>query len=285
MTASIPVIDTVAGATEAVSEARGRGATVGLVPTMGALHEGHLSLIRAARADNDVVVVSIYVNPTQFGPGEDFGDYPRDLPRDRVLASRAGADLIFSPSTKEMYADDHCTWVEVEGPTSGLCGRSRPGHFRGVCTVVAKLFGICRPDRAYFGEKDAQQLVVIKRMARDLNCDVEIVSCPTAREEDGLAMSSRNARLTKEQRAQAPTLYRALEAARGAANQGERDAAVLKVLVRAVLAEAPLGDVDYVEIVDAEDLTPQTTVAGRSLIAVSVRFGEVRLIDNISVSV
>jgi pantoate--beta-alanine ligase len=201
------------------------------------------------------------------------------------LASEAGADLIFSPSTKEMYADDHSTWVEVEGLTDGLCGRSRPGHFRGVCTVVAKLFGICRPERAYFGEKDAQQLVVIKRMVRDLDCDVEIVSCPTAREEDGLAMSSRNTRLTKEERAQASTLYKALETAREAVDRGERDAAVLIDLVRAVLAEAPLGDIDYVEIVDAEDLAPQTTVTGQCLIAVSVRFREVRLIDNISVSV
>jgi len=285
MAAAISSFDTVAGVRKALKKARAGGASVGLVPTMGALHEGHLSLIRAARVDNEVVVVSIYVNPTQFGPGEDFAEYPRDLPGDRALASQAGADLIFSPSTKEMYADDHSTWVEVEGLTSGLCGRSRPGHFRGVCTVVAKLLGICGPERAYFGEKDAQQLAVIKRMARDLDYDVKIVSCPTVREEDGLAISSRNVRLTQEERTQAPTLYRALGAARAAVDDGERDAAVLSDLVRTVLAEAPLGDIDYVEIVGAEDLAPQTTVAGQCLIAVSVRFGEVRLIDNISVSV
>jgi pantoate--beta-alanine ligase len=285
VTAGAPCFDDVTGMREALCEARTAGASVGLVPTMGALHEGHLSLIRAARAENDVVVVSVYVNPTQFGPSEDLDRYPRDAEGDRELASGAGADLIFSPSTREMYAADHSTWVEVEGLTSRLCGRTRPGHFRGVCTVVSKLFNICRPDRAYFGEKDAQQLVVIKRMARDLDTGVKIVSCPTVREEDGLAMSSRNQRLTVEQRSQAPVLYRALKAAEEAIGAGEREAGAVIDLVRATLTQAPLGDIEYVEIVDAENLTPVATVAGRCLVAVAVRFGDVRLIDNLTFSV
>jgi pantoate--beta-alanine ligase len=257
---------------------------VGMVPTMGALHEGHLSLIRIARAENDMVVVSIFVNPAQFGPSEDLAKYPRDLERDRRVAEEAGADLIFNPSVVEMYPEAYSTWVDVEGLTAGLCGRSRPGHFRGVCTVVSKLFAICRPDRAYFGEKDAQQLAVIKRMVRDLNTPVQIVPCPTVREADGLAMSSRNVRLTPEQRAQAPVLHRALELARELVRKGERDAATLDGAIRSVLVEAPLGEVDYVEIVDAANLTPISTIAGESLIAVAVRFGDVRLIDNLAVS-
>jgi pantoate--beta-alanine ligase len=267
-----------------LDEARARGARVGMVPTMGALHEGHLSLIRIARAENDMVVVSIFVNPAQFGPSEDLAKYPRDLERDRRVAEEAGADLIFNPSVVEMYPEAYSTWVDVEGLTAGLCGRSRPGHFRGVCTVVSKLFAICRPDRAYFGEKDAQQLAVIKRMVRDLNTPVQIVPCPTVREADGLAMSSRNVRLTPEQRAQAPVLHRALELARELVRKGERDAATLDGAIRSVLVEAPLGVVDYVEIVDTADLTPISTIAGESLIAVAVRFGDVRLIDNLAVS-
>jgi pantoate--beta-alanine ligase len=267
-----------------LDEARARGARVGMVPTMGALHEGHLSLIRIARAENDMVVVSIFVNPAQFGPSEDLAKYPRDLERDRRVAEEAGADLIFNPSVVEMYPEAYSTWVDVEGLTAGLCGRSRPGHFRGVCTVVSKLFAICRPDRAYFGEKDAQQLAVIKRMVRDLNTPVQIVPCPTVREADGLAMSSRNVRLTPEQRAQAPVLHRALELARELVRKGERDAATLDGAIRSVLVEAPLGEVDYVEIVDAANLTPISTIAGESLIAVAVRFGDVRLIDNLAVS-
>jgi pantoate--beta-alanine ligase len=283
---SIPVtcMSTISEVRAVLDEARARGARVGMVPTMGALHEGHLSLIRIARAENDMVVVSIFVNPAQFGPGEDLAKYPRDLERDRRVAEEAGANLIFNPSVAEMYPEGYSTWVDVEGLTAGLCGRSRPGHFRGVCTVVSKLFAICRPDRAYFGEKDAQQLAVIKRMVRDLNTPVQIVPCPTVREADGLAMSSRNVRLTPEQRAQAPVLHRALELARELVRKGERDAATLDGAIRSVLVEAPLGVVDYVEIVDTADLTPISTIAGESLIAVAVRFGDVRLIDNLAVS-
>ncbi len=289
MSGSTSFLTTTSEIRAVLDQARARGASVGLVPTMGALHEGHLSLIRAARAENDVVVVSIFVNPTQFGPNEDLQQYPRSLERDRELSAAAGADLVFSPSGEEMYPDGYATWVDVERLTEGLCGRSRPGHFRGVCTVVTKLLNICRPDRAYFGEKDAQQLAVVKRMVRDLNLRVEIVACPIVREADGLAMSSRNVRLSGEARAQAPALYRALSVARDLVREGKRDGAVLDAAalnqaIRAMLAEAPLGDVDYVEIVRADDLTPVATIAGECLIALAVRFGDVRLIDNIRVT-
>jgi len=282
---SIACLSTIAEVRRVLDEARARGASVGMVPTMGALHEGHLSLIRAARAENDVVVVSVFVNPTQFGPQEDLEKYPRDLDRDLALCGQAGADLVFSPEVKEMYAESHSTWVEVVGLTDGLCGRSRPGHFRGVCTVVTKLLNICEPQRAYFGEKDAQQLAVIRRMVRDLDMRVRIVPCPTVREADGLAMSSRNVRLAPEHRAQAPVLYRALKTARDLVTEGERDPAKLHATVMSVLSEAPSGEVDYVEIVDASDLTPVGTIEGDCLIALAVRFGDVRLIDNIRVSV
>jgi pantoate--beta-alanine ligase len=267
----------------ALDQARGHGATVGLVPTMGALHEGHLSLIRVARAQNDVVVVSIFLNPTQFGSGEDFNRYPQDLERDRVLAAAAGADLVFNPTVDEMYPEAFSTWVEVEGLTAGLCGMSRPGHFRGVCTVVTKLLNICAPHRAYFGEKDAQQLAVVKRMVRDLDVRVDIVSCPTVREPDGLALSSRNTRLTAQERAEAPVLYRALATASELVRSGERDAGALKGSIRSVLAEAHLGHVDYVDIVRADDLTPVAAVSGECLIALALWFGGTRLIDNITV--
>jgi pantoate--beta-alanine ligase len=267
----------------ALDQARGHGATVGLVPTMGALHEGHLSLIRVARAQNDVVVVSIFLNPTQFGSGEDFNRYPQDLERDRVLAAAAGADLVFNPTVDEMYPEAFSTWVEVEGLTAGLCGMSRPGHFRGVCTVVTKLLNICAPHRAYFGEKDAQQLAVVKRMVRDLDVRVDIVSCPTVREPDGLALSSRNTRLTAQERAEAPVLYRALATASELVRSGERDAGALKGSIRSVLAEAHLGRVDYVDIVRADDLTPVAAVSGECLIALALWFGGTRLIDNITV--
>ncbi len=284
MTVAIPCLTTVAEVRVALDAMRVQGATIGLVPTMGALHEGHLSLIRAARGVNDVVVVSIFVNPTQFGPNEDLERYPRDLDRDRGLCAKAGADLVFNPAVAEMYPDGFSTWVEVEGLTAGLCGRSRPGHFRGVCTVVTKLTNICRPDRAYFGEKDAQQLAVISRMARDLDMGVEIVACPTVREADGLAMSSRNVRLTPAQRAQAPLLYRALADAKKLVQDGERDADVLCRVMRSILAEASLGELDYLEIVRADDLTPVAAIEGDCLVAVAVRFGGTRLIDNIRVT-
>ena len=267
-----------------LEEARARELSIGLVPTMGALHEGHLSLIRTARSENDLVVVSIFVNPTQFGPREDLALYPRDIGSDLTLAEAAGADLAFGPTVGEMYPKGFSTWVDVEGLTVGLCGSSRPGHFRGVCTVVAKLFDICRPNRAYFGQKDAQQLAVIRRMVRDLDMEVEIVACPTVREPDGLAMSSRNRRLTAPQRAQSAALYRALLVAEALVRDGEREAAVLDDAVRRVLAEADLARIDYVEIVRANDLSPVATVSGECLIALAVWFGDTRLIDNVVVT-
>jgi pantoate--beta-alanine ligase len=283
---TIPRVATVAEVRRAIGEVRALGASVGMVPTMGALHEGHLSLIRAARAENDTVVVSIFVNPTQFGPNEDLKRYPRMLARDCELSQAAGADLVFCPTEEEMYPAGFATWVDVEGLTEGLCGRSRPGHFRGVCTVVTKLLNICAPDRAYFGEKDAQQLAVITRMVRDLDMPIAIVPCVTVRESDGLAMSSRNVRLTPEERAEAPALYRALTRAKELVAIGERDAAVLDRAIRDALTEAPLGEVDYVEIVSAETLAPVTAIAGTCVVALAVRFdgSGTRLIDNIRLS-
>ncbi len=271
---------TIAALRAALIEMRKAGRSVGLVPTMGALHEGHLSLIRRAREENDVVVVSVFVNPTQFGPQEDYSRYPRDLSRDTALAVEAGADLVFAPAAEEMYLPGHSTWVEVEGLTDGLCGASRPGHFRGVCTVVTKLFALCRPDRAYFGQKDAQQLAVIRRMERDLNLGVDVVSCAIVREDDGLALSSRNVYLTPEERAQAVVLSRSLRAAEQLVAEGEHRAKAIEATVRQVLAEATLGEVDYVALVDAEELTPVEVIAGEVLLALAVRFGGTRLIDN-----
>jgi pantoate--beta-alanine ligase len=250
---------------------------------MGALHEGHLSLVRRARAENGLVAVPVFVNPTQFGVAADLETYPRDLHRDRDLAQRAGADLVFSPSVEEMYPQGFSTWVEVEGLTQGLCGASRPGHFRGVCTVVLKLLNICTPDRVYFGEKDFQQLTVVTRMVRDLDLPVKVVACPTVREADGLALSSRNVRLGREERAQAPVLHRALVEARRLVARGERDAGALRAAVLAVIAEAPLARVDYAEIVGAEDLKPVREISGKCLVAVAAWFGETRLIDNMVV--
>jgi pantoate--beta-alanine ligase len=281
--ATVRCIETIAGLRAELDAARGRGAAIGFVPTMGALHEGHLSLIRAARERDDVVVVSIFVNPTQFNAGEDLEKYPRDLGRDLELAAAAGADLVFAPSVPEMYKPGAFTWVDVGGLTEGLCGAARPGHFRGVCTVVTKLLNICGPDRTYFGEKDAQQLAVIKRMVRDLDMRVEIVLCPTVREPDGLAMSSRNVRLSPAERVQAPVLYRALTAARVAIENGERDVERLEADICAALADADLARIDYVEIVDADTLEPVATVDRSCLVALAVFFGAVRLIDNVTV--
>lgn len=261
----------------------GRSFEVGLVPTMGSLHEGHLSLTRRARAENDLVVMSLFVNPTQFGAGEDFDRYPRDLDRDLHLAGDMGVDVVFHPVPGEMYDSGHCTWVDVEGLTDHLCGAGRPGHFRGVATVVTKLFGLCRPERAYFGQKDAQQALLIRKMAADLDLGVDVVVCPIVREPDGLALSSRNIYLTPAERAQAPMLFRALREAEAAIAAGERDAGVVLETVRNVLAEAPLGRADYVEVVAADDLQPLDVIAGDVVVAVAVRFGGTRLIDNVMV--
>ncbi len=279
----ISSVATIAELREKVADARKTDLSVGLVPTMGALHEGHLSLMRRARSENDLVVASIFVNPLQFAPTEDLQRYPRDLAGDLALAAEAGVDLVFCPEPAEMYPPGFVTWVEVEGLGDRLCGASRPRHFRAVTTVVAKLLHICRPDRAYFGLKDAQQFVIIRRMVRDLNIPVGLVGCPTVREPDGLAMSSRNLYLTAQEREQAPALYRALQAAEAAIDEGVRDVAAIRHVMDKLLAEATLGDVEYVEIVGMDDLLPVREIDGECLIAVAVRFGGTRLIDNVIV--
>lgn len=261
-------------------EQRRIGARVGFVPTMGYLHEGHLSLVKLARARSDWVVVSIFVNPTQFGPGEDFASYPRDWDRDERLCREAGVDLLFAPSAEAMYAPDASIEVAEKRLSSGLCGASRPGHFDGVCTVVAKLFNLVQPTCAVFGEKDAQQLRVIRRMVRDLNTPVEIVPGPIVREPDGLAMSSRNARLKPDEREQAVCLCRALDAVEKAFADGERDADVLRKLARSVIEQASLARVDYVELVDDETLEPLILIERPALCALAVYFPSARLIDN-----
>ena len=259
---------------------RARGGSVGLVPTMGYLHEGHLSLVRRCRAENDVVVASIFVNPTQFGPGEDLSSYPRDLDRDRELLASAGTDLVFAPEPEALYAPDASTWVEETRLASGLCGASRPGHFRGVCTVVLKLFQIVGPQRAYFGEKDYQQLQVIRRMVRDLDVPVEVVGCPLVREPDGLARSSRNVYLSPEERSLALGLSRALEAAQEAARRGDRDASSLVRTARERLEGDSRIQVDYLELVDPQTLERVPRLDREARLVMAVRVGRTRLLDN-----
>ena len=265
---------------EACAAARAEGKTVGFVPTMGALHDGHLSLVRRIRAQADLTVVSIFVNPTQFGSGEDFTRYPRDLVRDADLLAREGGNILFAPEPDEIDPRGAATFVEVAGLSDKLEGRSRPGHFRGVATVVTKLFEIVRPHVAAFGQKDAQQVLVIKTLVRDLMMDVELLVLPTKREEDGLAMSSRNALLTPEERRAARAIPRALEAVRNALEAGERDRDKLLAAGKAILVEAPLLRIDYVELVDPDRLEPVTRVQGEMLLAVAVFAGAIRLIDN-----
>jgi pantoate--beta-alanine ligase len=273
------------GLREALSSARRDGSSIGLVPTMGALHEGHLSLIRAARAANDLVVVSVFVNPTQFGPSEDFEAYPRDEARDAALAAEAGTDILYAPPVAEVYPDGFATTVEVSGLTEVLCGdpASRgPEHFRGVTTIVAKLFNTVQPDVAYFGRKDAQQALVIERMARDLDFPVRVEVLPTVREEDGLAMSSRNRYLTDDDRRRAGAIPRALAAAREAADRGEP----LDSALDAARAELRGADIEpeYLEARDAEDLSPVAELNGHPiLLAVAARVGKARLIDNLTI--
>jgi pantoate--beta-alanine ligase len=255
--------------------------TVGLVPTMGALHAGHLALVRAAKAQSDVVVVSIFVNPLQFGPSEDLAKYPRNFERDRELLQREGVDFIFAPSVEEMYPPGAITYVTVEGLTDKLCGRSRPGHFRGVTTVVSKLFNIVEPERAFFGQKDAAQATVIRRMVRDLNIPVQVVVCPIVREPDGLAMSSRNAYLDPSQRESALVLYRALMAAQESFARGERNVKALLEAGRNAFAQEPSMRLDYFEIVDRETLDPVDDLTRGALVAVAASVDKTRLIDNI----
>ncbi|WP_457679551.1 pantoate--beta-alanine ligase [Thermovibrio sp.] len=257
------------------------GKEVGFVPTMGYLHEGHLSLVRRARRENEVVVVSIFVNPTQFGPNEDFERYPRDLERDLELLKKEGVDLVFTPSAEEIYPEGFSTSVEVKGLTEGLCGAKRPGHFRGVATIVAKLLNIVMPERAYFGEKDYQQLQVIKRLVSDLNIPVKVVGCPIVREEDGLALSSRNTYLSKKERESALSLYRGLKLAKELFERGERKPERIKKEVRKLILSHPkVEKIDYVEIVDGTTLKPVNEVKEGDLIALAVFVGKTRLIDN-----
>ena len=264
-----------------IAAQRRQGRSVGLVPTMGALHEGHLSLIRLAKQRTKYVVVSIFVNPAQFGPKEDFSKYPRDLKRDAALCKAAGADLIFAPKVKDVYPDNYRTYVTVEQLTEGLCGASRPGHFRGVATVVAKLFNMVQPDIAVFGQKDAQQAAVIRQMARDLDFPVEIVIGPIVREADGLAMSSRNAYLTPAERAQATALHHSLNLAKWLVRSGRRESGMVKrEMTRLIEREAPLGAVDYIEVVDNGTLRPIKKIINNALIALAVKFPSARLIDN-----
>jgi len=263
--------------------ARRAGDIVGLVPTMGFFHEGHLSLMRRARAECGMIVVSLFVNPTQFAPGEDLAAYPKDFERDCALAGAEGVDVMFAPEAGEMYAEDHATFINVDRITGNLCGASRPGHFRGVATVVAKLFHICGPQRAYFGLKDYQQVRVIETMIRDLNFPVELVRCPIVREPDGVAMSSRNSYLSADERRAATILRRSLVAAGKRIEQGERDGAAITRQLREAIETEPLSSVDYAEVVDAESLVPLDRIESAALLAVAVRIGRARLIDNLVV--
>ena len=263
-----------------VKEWKKQGMSVALVPTMGYLHEGHKSLMERARKENDKVVVSIFVNPMQFGPKEDLESYPRDLDRDSKVCEAAGVDLIFHPEVEEMYGPDFHAYVDMHTLPEKLCGASRPVHFRGVQTVVSKLFHIIPADRAYFGQKDAQQLAIIRRMVMDLNFDIEIIGCPIIREEDGLAKSSRNTYLSEEERKQAVILNQSLEAAMDAINAGEKDAAKVKQIIIDKLHTCPLAKIDYVEVVSFDTIQPIEKVEGAVLIAIAVYIGTTRLIDN-----
>ena len=277
------LVKTVAELQQIVKETKKAGKSIGLVPTMGALHEGHASLIKAAHAENDFTIVSDFVNPTQFGPTEDLDAYPRTLDHDCKLAEEMGADVLFAPSPNEMYPSRDMTWVEVTGDiTKVLCGRTRPIHFRGVATVVSKLFNLAQPDKAYFGQKDAQQAQVLKRMVKDLFFPLEIRVMPIVRETDGLAKSSRNVYLNAAERSAAVILSKALAKAKAAFEAGERDSAKLIALVTEMIQTEPLSNIDYVEMYQLPDLTPaEKTITTDHLLAVAVKFGTTRLIDNV----
>lgn len=281
------LVKTVAELQAIVKEVKKSGRTIGLVPTMGALHEGHASLIRAAHAENDFTIVSDFVNPTQFGPTEDLDAYPRTLDRDCELAEAMGADVLFAPSPKEMYPSKDMTWVEVTGDiTKVLCGRTRPIHFRGVATVVSKLFNLAQPDKAYFGQKDAQQAQVLKRMVKDLFFPLEIRVMPIVREEDGLAKSSRNVYLSPEERKAAVILNRALKKAEAAFAAGERNSAKLVALTADMIRTEPMSNIDYVEMYQLPELTEaEAEITTDHLLAVAVKFGTTRLIDNVVLAV
>ena len=276
----ITIVKTIEEVRAQVKAWRAEGLTVGLVPTMGYLHEGDQGLIARWVAEDDRTVVSDFVNPIQFGPTEDLATYPRDIERDAALCVSTGANLFFDPEADEMYAPDFCTYVDMDHLTKGLCGKTRPIHFRGVCTVVSKLFHIVQPDRAYFGQKDAQQLAVIRRMVRDLNMPLTIVGCPIIREEDGLAKSSRNTYLSAEERKAALCLSRGLNKGKAAVEAGETDAEKVKAIITAEIEAEPLSRIDYVEIVDWNNLEPVSSTEGSILAAVAVYIGKTRLIDN-----
>jgi len=278
----LPVLlRTVAEVRSAVAAARQGGQAIRLVPTMGALHDGHGALIERAERDGGLVVVTIFVNPAQFGPGEDFDRYPRDMERDLAFCAARGVDLVFAPAAEEMYPKGFATKVEVAGVGEGLCGASRPGHFAGVATIVAKLFNIVAPDVAYFGQKDVQQVAVLRRMAADLNFPLELLIVPTVREPDGLAMSSRNAYLTPAERAAAPALYRALRKGAGLLDGGERDPGRVRTAVAEEIKAAGAFRLVYVEVVDPDTMRPLDRVGDRALIALAAHLGKTRLIDNV----
>ena len=274
------VIRSVKSIQQFIKRAKLAGKTVGFVPTLGALHDGHRSLLRRCRRENDIVVLSIFVNPEQFGPKEDFAKYPRREPVDKKLAKKEKVDILFIPTAKEMYPAGYLTYVEVERMTQGLCGRSRPGHFRGVTTVVGKLLNIIMPDVLYLGQKDAQQAAVVTRMVRDLNFLVRCKICPTVREADGLAMSSRNQYLSAGQRKEAAVLYRSLKEARQGVAAGNRLATVIVGRIRSRITRESSGGIDYIECVDADTFMPLKRIQGRTIVALAVWFGKTRLIDN-----
>ncbi|MCK4914131.1 MAG: pantoate--beta-alanine ligase [Planctomycetes bacterium] len=277
------ISETIKSVRELVNAARNAGKRIGFVPTMGALHIGHISLIETAVKQCDFVVVSIFVNPTQFGIGEDFQKYPRPLETDLEICKKAGVDVVFAPSIKEMYPNENLTWVNVEKVTESLCGKSRPSHFRGVATVCAKLFNIVAPDFAYFGQKDAQQAVVIRQMVYDLNLPVEIVVCPTVREKDGLAVSSRNQYLSRQHKKDAALIYKSLQKCRQMILAGETDVSVIIDCISKVLNQSLAIEIEYISVVDAQTLQNLTKISGKILAAIAVKIGSTRLIDNILV--
>ena len=276
------IVKTVNEIKEQIAKWRREGLTVGLVPTMGYLHEGHASLIAASVRDNDRTVVSVFVNPIQFAPNEDLASYPRDINHDSALCEEYGADIIFNPEPSEMYPQGFSTFVDMDVLTKELCGITRPTHFRGVCTVVSKLFNIVTPDRAYFGEKDAQQLAVIRHMVRDLNMNLEIIGCPIVREEDGLAKSSRNTYLSAEERKAALVLSKAIFRGKKMAEDGERDAEKITSAMKELISSEPLAKIDYVKIVDSETMQQVGKIEKPILCAIAVYIGKTRLIDNFS---
>lgn len=279
------VVKTIEEVREIVSEWRSQGLTIGLVPTMGFLHEGHQSLIKRSASENDCTVVSVFVNPIQFGPNEDLEAYPRDLNRDMKVVEEAGGDIIFNPDPSEMYPDHFTSFIDTTETTELLCGAVRPIHFRGVCTVVGKLFNIVMPDRAYFGQKDAQQLATVKRFVRDLNFPLDIVACPIIREADGLAKSSRNTYLNPEERKAALILSQSLKKGKEAIDNGERDSQKVISIIRENLEKEPLARIDYVEVVDFENIQRIARIEGETLVAIAVYIGKTRLIDNFIVNI